>query len=505
MNSIDYLELEELVSEDNHKKTNANLDNNQEYYNFNLKNIFSDFKEYGKQRIICIGNVQSGKTANIINVIREASNRGVHLVIFFGGNTEVLRSQSETRLDILNNEGRIKVLGKHVSTDLNYYLSGSYTYVITVMKNKDSFDKIFESLNNENLKDKKIILIDDECDYGSVNTSTLGVSSYHKKIYDIYERLYNVTLMSFTATPFANIINSKDLFNSIDTPKIVVLKNSNDYCGLSEFNKNYDTCYMYRYSNKNSHDINKNYENSINDSFMIYLYESARKWHDNGYKSIEDFQTQMLINIDSENKLHLRAYKMLINFLKDKFTRMENRKLVLLKEFRSVFINNKKPHMFDEDMYQEFYFEKIIALVKYIINNYKESIIILNSSDEHEKELFYNTNIKHKIIIGGVLLSRGVTFENLIVELILNYPNKYITIDTLLQRARWFGYRKNNMKYMKIIMTEELIQVFYYIERYLEIFTPGIMDFKKLKLSIKQLDLLYSSKNIRSTSYEKSK
>ena len=141
MNRIDYLELEELVSEDNHKKTNANLDNNQEYYNFNLKNIFSDFKEYGKQRIICIGNVQSGKTANIINVIREASNRGVHLVIFFGGNTEVLRSQSETRLEILNNEGRIKVLGKHVSTDLNYYLSGSYTYVITVMKNKDSFDE----------------------------------------------------------------------------------------------------------------------------------------------------------------------------------------------------------------------------------------------------------------------------------------------------------------------------------------------------------------------------
>lgn len=505
MNKVDYLELEELDLNKEDKFVQTINIKNDEIYEYNLKNIFSDFKNLGKQRIICIGNVQSGKTANIINVINEASNRGINLVIFFGGNTEVLRLQSENRLNVLSCNKKIKILGKHVSTGLNNYLSGNYTYVITVMKNKDSFQKIFESLNNENLKDKKVMLIDDECDYGSVNTSKIGSSEYHKKIFEIYDRLYNVTLISFTATPFANILNPKDLFNLQEIPKVVVLKNSDEYCGLVEFNKRSNECYLYRYKDKNNHNVEVSYKNSIEDTFLIYLYDAARKWHDNGYQSIECFETQMLINIDCENDIHLNVYKTLIDFLKNTFTSIEKRKVAILNEFRKVFINNNNPSFFDEDMYQEFYSKKIFTLVKYIIDNLEKTIIILNSSENQEKDLFYDKSIKHKIIIGGVLLSRGVTYENLITELILNYPKKTIAIDTLLQRARWFGYRKNDIKYMKIIMTKELIDIFKITERYLEIFIPGISNYHKLKKYIKNLDALYSQKNIRSTSYGKSR
>ena len=66
------------------------------------------------------------------------------------------------------------------------------------------------------------------------------------------------------------------------------------------------------------------------------------------------------------------------------------------------------------------------------------------------------------IIVGGSLVSRGFTFNNLLVEIILNSPEQKIPADTLLQRARWFGYRRasNRYKYMKIIMSPHIYNSF---------------------------------------------
>jgi CO dehydrogenase/acetyl-CoA synthase delta subunit len=57
-------------------------------------------------------------------------------------------------------------------------------------------------------------------------------------------------------------------------------------------------------------------------------------------------------------------------------------------------------------------------------------VIVLNSENQEIG------NKTYKIIIGGHLLSRGNTFENLMVELFLNSPNEIINVDTLLQRCR---------------------------------------------------------------------
>lgn len=59
------------------------------------------------------------------------------------------------------------------------------------------------------------------------------------------------------------------------------------------------------------------------------------------------------------------------------------------------------------------------------------------------------------IIIGGDLLSRGITFKNLITELFI-YDSSSCAADTLLQRCRWFGYRKNH-QFMNVITTKNVI------------------------------------------------
>jgi len=55
-----------------------------------------------------------------------------------------------------------------------------------------------------------------------------------------------------------------------------------------------------------------------------------------------------------------------------------------------------------------------------------------DSNDSYAKE----KGNKFLIIIGGSLISRGFTFDNLLVEVILNISNERPSMDTMLQRAR---------------------------------------------------------------------
>lgn len=68
------------------------------------------------------------------------------------------------------------------------------------------------------------------------------------------------------------------------------------------------------------------------------------------------------------------------------------------------------------------------ADVIHILSNI--SVITLNSKTDSSNKSNYN------IYIGGVFLSRGITYEHLILEYIDNFPKNYISADTLLQMCR---------------------------------------------------------------------
>jgi len=68
------------------------------------------------------------------------------------------------------------------------------------------------------------------------------------------------------------------------------------------------------------------------------------------------------------------------------------------------------------------------------------------------KRLFY---------LGGDLLQRGVTFENLITTYFTRWAKMGGNMDTNLQRARWFGYRSKYIDLCKIFTTKEISVEFY--------------------------------------------
>jgi hypothetical protein len=71
----------------------------------------------------------------------------------------------------------------------------------------------------------------------------------------------------------------------------------------------------------------------------------------------------------------------------------------------------------------------------------------------------------HVIAIGGLALSRGLTLEGLSVSYILRNSE---ASDTLMQMARWFGYRKNYEDICRLYICDTAVDDYEYIESAIE-------------------------------------
>ena len=79
------------------------------------------------------------------------------------------------------------------------------------------------------------------------------------------------------------------------------------------------------------------------------------------------------------------------------------------------------------------------------------SVIVFNS--ETDSQLGFDSHPERKIIlVGGNRLSRGLTIEGLLVSYFTRQSGTY---DTVMQGARWFGYRDGHHDLTRIWLTDE--------------------------------------------------
>ena len=91
-----------------------------------------------------------------------------------------------------------------------------------------------------------------------------------------------------------------------------------------------------------------------------------------------------------------------------------------------------------------------------------EYLDVKEINDESEDVLDYSKNEEgglRAIVIGGNRLSRGLTLEGLIVSYFIREV-KQTKHDTLLQMARWFGYRGQNEDLVRVYTTSRLNTLF---------------------------------------------
>jgi hypothetical protein len=115
---------------------------------------------------------------------------------------------------------------------------------------------------------------------------------------------------------------------------------------------------------------------------------------------------------------------------------------------------------------------------------------IIEIFDIHQRTkvpLLYSSGIKrNSILVGGLSLSRGYTVEGLITSIFIRTTK---TFDALMQMGRWFGHKRQIIKYLSVFTTPTIRNRFELIEDSIIDLLEQIDEMKKLKLPPKDFGL----------------
>ena len=198
-----------------------------------LRQLSRDTHETGAVKGLVVGNVQSGKTANMAALMAMAADAGWNMFIVLSGMMENLRVQTLKRLvedlnsnscklnwEAIDNPQEIEQYGKRL-IDKNFTTESKMRYLTVCLKNSARLRNLINWLNSdENFrKDIRLLIIDDEADQASINTETKAqrtainrlilnlISNRNSKGNQACCNFQAVNYIGYTATPYANVLN----------------------------------------------------------------------------------------------------------------------------------------------------------------------------------------------------------------------------------------------------------------------------------------------------------
>ena len=396
-------------------------------------------KKLVKSKLI-IGQVQSGKTKFMINEVIEKLCLDFKISIVLGGTNNLLLSQTEDKFIPELDKNKISYIG--IKDNTLYKLSKNKT-CISLLKGSSSLEKL-KDLMEFNWEEKTLI-IDDESDFAGINISKKGCkkSAIHSKLRELFLSMNQGEFLSITATPFADLLSP----DSIQYDDIHFLTPDKNYTGLDYFMERHSSVFNTIDLNENIRDFSDNEQNI----WIPIIIDHIKRIHISGKKV-----TQLLINTSSENEKHIEFQEKIIELLK-------NLKKI---PFKSLFD-------IKSDDERKKYLE--------IINTLYDNTSFLN-----QKNKSWDKNT-HSIIIGGTCVSRGYTFENLLTTIMFNEPSEKNNADTLLQRCRWFGYRKEYFDFIKVYCSKKIVDSLFECQILLSLMEKNKNDISKLRESLKNI------------------
>ena len=463
--------------------------------------------EIKKRKGLVVGDVQSGKTANYLALINMACDYDYKLIIVLAGLTDSLRVQTQERLDegfigaISNTIGssNIKFIGVGLGNKERYAVtltnldkdfkkdsmsalnntSADYNkpVVLVVKKNKSTLENVREWLKPgaDGVTDH-ILIIDDEADNASVNTKKEeeNPSTINALIRDLYNNFPKASYVGYTATPFANIFinpDDEDVYKDLyPSDFITLLKTPTSYFGAEKvFGVNNDgkTRFIREIDEEETNFLQVNHKKD--DLFMDIcdsLKESIQSFFINNVirtkRGKPYSHRSMMINISRFNKMQSNIkYKVVeyVNNLKNVIMQtsfMSKEKFLRNKDMLSMY-NMYMTSDYYNLLREEVSWEDIQSHLSYEAERMK--VIVVNRLKDEEK-LDYRS-LKdvgaRYIVIGGFVLSRGLTLEGLMISY---YSRNGSAYDSLLQMCRWFGYRQKYEDLCRVYMSHINVENF---------------------------------------------
>lgn len=432
---------------------------------------------------VVIGKVQSGKTSNFISLISLAFDNGYDITIVLGGTKKPLLKQNSDRIKEYFHDVKDSVFvlnsnenADHLKEDnIRSFLRREKKIIIVGLKSVKQISTIIQIFKNNSLNEKPILIIDDEGDEYSLNTKVKQKkeSSTYSTILDLKSTLQRHCYVSVTATPQANLLISK--IDKLSPDFGVLVPPGDGYCGLNVFHS--DEKYTIEIPENEEPLIDVGIPASLKKSLAMFFVACAIQYHRTRRKD----RLSMLIHISQYKKDHELEYQKVQALIKEWVQKTSDKKDVSYRSVREIM----------EEAYSEYSKGDVRELPDF--NEIEDKVIFaVNNSHVHKingdntlngEDDFYEYNV----YVGGTMLGRGLTIKGLCVTYITRTAKNASNVDTVQQRARWFGYKTKYLDLCRIFAVSKILNEFIDIRDHeedlwqtIEMTNSQGMDFKNM-------------------------
>ena len=380
--------------------------------------------ERGVRSFVIYGEPQSGKTEVMIALTCKLIDLGFRTIFIVVNDNTELEKQNFYRFQSANELNPAPLRDFQLIDLEKSQLKQDKVRVIFCRKNSKNLQKLIENCRYM----KKRVVIDDEADFASVDTNINKIGDEATAINRNLSKLGELDKDGFyigvTATP-----GRLDLNNTFSN-------NAKEWIYLASHKFYYGRSFFFPIDSETKKTINYNLlllpdegDNPVylRKSILRYLIRSS------------------LLNLIS--KSDLVCYSMLIHTAGKINDHLEDKKIVdktieLLTEYKTLgkkllseLIDEAKKIVEDENLRRE--------VVSFILQNIgKNQVVIINSKNDRDNvDRACNPAILFTFAIGGNIVSRGLTFKNLLTFFFSRSVKGKLQQNTYIQRARMFGNR----------------------------------------------------------------
>ncbi|WP_326694826.1 Z1 domain-containing protein [Streptomyces sp. NBC_01766] len=478
---------------------------------------------------LVVGYVQSGKTANFTGVTAKAIDAGYRLVIVLGGTLNLLRAQTQRRLD-MELIGQENILRGADLTDLDALVGIDYVgededwpdfvrhgarpsalgafdierlttrdkdykslaqgiralefekreptrplydphnlhhaaaRVMVVKKNKLVLTKLVKDLKQIHgiLGELPVLIIDDESDQASVNTSNPSRweqdrterTAINGLLSQLLALLPRAQYVGYTATPFANVfVDPSDVEDLFPTDFLISLPRPAGYMGVQDF---HDLDAEGTAEERHVRGIREETGDRLQEAMDAYLLTGALKLYreEHGVSGGPFRHHTMLVHQSVKMAEHAALALRIQNMWHESGYQSAEGHARLSRLFRAEFQPYGSDDLPNPASYEEL--KPYVYGARSRIQKGGTPVIVVNGdkdSDFSQVDLdFDRTPHVWKILVGGTKLSRGFTVEGLTITY---YRRTTQQADTLMQMGRWFGFRPGYRDLVRLYIGRE--------------------------------------------------
>lgn len=409
-----------------------------------------------KKTGIVIGKVQSGKTSNFISITALAFDNGYNVVVVLGGTKKPLVKQNRERIkEYFEATKEVLVLDttdfkdELTSKKVQRFIKNGKKVVIVALKNQTQINYVAENVfNDTGLTEKATLIIDDEGDEASLNglVKKGKKSSTYLAIETLKSKLKRHCFLSITATPQANLlIDTLDILS----PEFGVLVDpGHGYCGLDVFHSG--NRYTEKIPDSETSLLDDGIPNSFINALSMYFVACAVHRSRGHYGD----KMSMLVHPSQLRADHEKVHKKVSRLVDDWIAKSENKNDIAYDSLKKILVS----------AYNEYVKVGVEGLLPF--DALEDEIIqvigscgihkINGDSVQNNADEIYDYNI----YVGGAMLGRGLTLKGLAITYIIRTSKGVSNVDTVQQRARWFGYKTKYLDLCKIFAVGKIIKEF---------------------------------------------